>query len=551
MKEKIRRICLVSVLSLFLTTMQIVGWQTSMKNGTSIHSSSFFQNIGQLKFGQCVFLGVAEFLIFGTLIYLAFTRLEKNCICEETAISTSRKSFWIGTGIILYCVYLLYLLCCYPGFYNYDVGNQIPQVLYAEVPYSAHHPILHTLIEGGIISLGYKLYSVDLTFGIFLYCAFQMAICAVCFTYCIYFVYKYTHKKGITLASFIFYAICPPIVMFAMSTTKDVICYTVLLMAVLVMFDIYQRLRYEHIGTHRWVQLGGLLTLACLFRKNIVYAIAVFTVIILVSVKKEWKQQFFVYVGTILLACLVNKGLIFITNASEGSPMEALSIPVQQIARLYNYEGEEAFEAEELELLYSFIDKDMLPCYDPFISDGIKYAFWLHYDSIIEKKLDFFSLWAKKGLQYPTVYMMAFVDNTYQAWYPGTVLKDGRGSRYFDITDWQNEYGRPMFVPLYNFYKNIYTETSYQKYPIIRLFFSIGFMLWTVLIAWFYGLWKREWGILAALGLVLCVSITNLAGPVSDVRYYLLSFYVFPLSIGVFFNQGKYNISQPVKKVVE
>ncbi len=68
----------------------------------------------------------------------------------------------------------------------------------------------------------------------------------------------------------------------------------------------------------------------------------------------------------------------------------------------------------------------------------------------------------------------------------------------------------------------------------VRLLFSIGFMFWTVLAAWFYGLWKKDRGILAALGLVLCVCVTNLAGPVSDVRYYLLAFYAFPLCVGIF-----------------
>ena len=335
--------------------------------------------------------------------------------------------------------------------------------------------------------------------------------------------------------SFVFYALCPPIIMFAMSTTKDVICYSVLLVAVLTVFDIYQNLKYGQVGIHRWVQLGALLTVSCLFRKNIVYVVVVFAVIMLIFVKKERKKQILVYAGTILLTVLINRGLIFITDASEGNPMEALSIPVQQIARLYNEKGEAAFEAEELELLYSFIDKEMLSHYDPFRSDAIKYAFWLHYDTISEKKREFFSLWAKKGLQYPGVYVTAFVDNTYQAWYPGTILRDTGRLRYFDITEWQNEYERPKFKPLYYFFKNIDAETSYRKYPVIRLFFSIGFMFWAVLTAWFYGLWRRAPGILAALGLVLCVSVTNWAGPVSDVRYYLLNFYVFPLSIGVFF----------------
>lgn len=218
--------------------------------------------------------------------------------------------------------------------------------------------------------------------------------------------------------------------------------------------------------------------------------------------------------------------------------MEALSIPVQQIARLYNEEGEEAFEEEERELLYSFVDREMLGSYDPFRSDNIKYAFWLKYDVFSERMEDFFLLWAKKGIQYPAVYAGAFLDNTYQAWYPGTVLRDGVKFRYFDITGWQDEFGSPKLPWLYEYYRGIHDENSYQRYPVVRLLFSIGFMFWTVLAAWFFGLWKKDRGILAALGLVLCVCITNFAGPVSDVRYYLLAFYVFPVCVGIFAGAG-------------
>lgn len=536
-KEKYRRICLVAILSVLLTLMQIAGWQASMKNGTSMHSSPFFQNIGQMKVWQCALWGIVEFLIFGVLIYRAFTGLEKHCadsVNGSSGVGVIQPYLWIGTGFLLYGIYILYLIGCYPGFYNYDAGNQIPQFLYAEVPYSAHHPILHTLLEGGIISLGYKLRGVDLTFGVFLYCAFQMAVCAVIFTYCIFYIYQYTYKKRTAVAAFLFYAMCPPVIMFAMCTTKDVICYTVLLAAILKMSGIYRDLQKEPVRVNRWIQLGGLLVIACLFRKNIIYVVVLFAVLVLLFVRKERKKQLLVYACVVLTAFLIDRGLIFITNASEGSPMEAFSIPVQQIARLYRDKGEEAFDKEELEILYSFVDREMLSNYDPFISDSMKYAFWLHYDVISENWGAFWGLWVQKGLQYPLIYIEAFVDNTYQSWYPCTVLHDTKGFRYFDITEWQKEYGRPRMPWLYNFYCKIYREASYLKYPVLRMFFSIGFMLWTVLAAWFYGLWKRDRSILTALGFVLCISVTNLAGPVSDIRYYLLQFYAFPFCIAIF-----------------
>lgn len=526
---------MVTILSALVTLMQTIGWQLSMKYHTSVHGSALLQKIGVLDTWQLVLAGVLEFWFLTMLFYGLFTRLEKNHGFRAKSGHAGKDwLLWAGVGLLLYGVYLVFLYGCYPGFYNYDVGNQIPQVLYEEVPFSAHHPVLHTLLEGGIIALGYRIHGADLTLGVFLYCAFQMAVCTVFFTYSVYFLWKHTGRKWVAAGSLVFYALCPPVVMFAMSTTKDVICYAVLLGAVLKLFDIYQDLGKRQVGLWRWIQTGVLLVISCLFRKNIVYVVVLFGILAVILVRAGRRQQILAYTATVLGAVLLNRGLIYMTGAVEGSPMEALSIPVQQLTRLYWEEGEEAFEEEERELLYSFVQKEMMASYDPFISDGMKYAFWLHYDTISERMGDFFLLWAKKGLQYPGAYVASFLDNTYQAWYPGTVLKDTRGYRYFDITGWQEEFGNPKLLWLYHYYKGIDDELTFQKYPVVRLLFSIGFMFWTVLAAWFYGLWKKDRGILAALGLVLCVCVTNLAGPVSDVRYYLLAFYAFPLCVGIF-----------------
>ncbi len=532
-----RKICLTCMLSLCLTLMQVAGWQISMKYGTSVHSSAFFQGIGVLEAWQCVLWGIGEFVLFGILIFKGFSWLEAGSSKIEGSPGGGRapglpRYFWPCAGMLLFGIYLLFLIGCYPGFYNYDIGNQLPQVMYPEVPYDAHHPLLHTLLAGGIITLGYRIYPVDLTFGVFLYCFFQMAVCAVCFTYALRFIYRCTRNRLLTALAFCFYALCPPIVMFAMSTTKDVLCYAFLLVVVIELYGIYDALGRGAPRRNQWIRAGVLLVLSCLLRKNIVYAVILLAMCALLLIRREQRKQIIFYVSVVGCFFCINKGLIFATHASEGSITEALSVPLQQLARLYNEEGEEGFTEEELELLYSCIEPSMLSNYDPFISDEIKFAFWRHLDIILERKWEFIGLWARKGLQHPKVYLASFLDNTYQAWYPGTVLRDTRGYRYFDITEWTEEYGTPKILPLFNYYKSINDELSYQKYPILRLFFSIGTMFWAALLTWGYGLWRKDRGMLLALGLVLSVCLTSLCGPVSDVRYYLILFYMMPVCVG-------------------
>ncbi|MBD5549804.1 MAG: hypothetical protein HDQ96_01315 [Lachnospiraceae bacterium] len=86
----------------------------------------------------------------------------------------------------------------------------------------------------------------------------------------------------------------------------------------------------------------------------------------------------------------------------------------EQVARVYNDYGKEVFSADELSFIYADISETDLLNYNPFLVDNIK-----NY----------------------------FLDNTYQAWYPGTSVIKNPGS-------------------IQTYY--------YQKIPGLRLLFSMG-----------------------------------------------------------------------------
>lgn len=537
-----RKAIVVGGLAFLLTLMQVNGWQRSMKYGTSMHTSSLFQKIGMLESWQCVLAGIVEWVIYCILLYCLFSFLDRpRTVKPKFSAKTPRHWGLISFGLLL-IIYIIYLIGCYPGFYNYDGGNQLVQVMYEEVPYNTHHPLLHTLIVGGIITIGYHIRSVDLTFGVFLYCLFQVFVCVASFSYAIRFIYQYTRNRVWTVLAFVFYALCPPIIMFSLSTTKDTLCSAVLLVAVLKLYEIYRMdMESQPIMRKDWIITTILLALSCLLRNNIVYAIVVLAVLSIVFHKQNIKGHLRLFVSVTVLYVIINNGLIKALDATPGSITEALSVPFQQIARLYMEEGESAFNDKEQELLYAAIEPSMLSTYDPVISDAIKYSFWRHLDVMKENTWEYISLWARKGLQYPKIYLDSFLDNTYQAWYPATMVKDRKGYRYFNITDWQEENGRPRLPWLYDFYKSIYLEGSYQKYPVFRLFFSVGAMMWMTIITWFYGLWKKDRNISRSLSLILLVCLTLLFGPVSDVRYYLILFCLFPVCLAFLIGNPKNN----------
>lgn len=527
-----RRAVVTVILALLITFMQVAGWQISMDYGSSVHRSAFFQRIGVLEVWQCILWGLTEWLLLSTLFYLLFGWLENRSV-KEGGEHRSIRHLWLYVFLVLLAIWYFFLWGCYPGYNSYDVENQLVQVLYDEVPYNAHHPLLHTLFTGGLITLGYTIDSTNLAFGVFLDNLMQMLLLAICLTYSLRYLYRRTKNVPLTVLSFAFYALCPPIVMFAMLPTKDVLCYGVLLVAVIRLRELYRSLQEERqTKPGEWLIAGVLLSLSCLLRKNIVYAVAAFAVCSLLMLRRERIRQLILFLCVLLAYLVVDKGLLFALDAVPASVNEALSAPYQAMARLYVEEGAEAFTEEEYELLSEIIPPDNLTCYDPIIADNIKSNFNPGLETLLSHKWDYVKLWTKKGMEYLNVYLEALLYNTYQAWYPGTLVMDNDGGRYFELSGWNDEYGNPHWRGLYDYYLSV-AAGAYADYPLVRLLFVPGTMLWILLVAWFFGIWRRDRASVLALLLVLLVCGTTFLGPVSDVRYYLILFYLAPVCLGL------------------
>ena len=526
-----RKLAVSSILSFILTFLQIAGWQLSMNYGSSMHRSVLLQRIGVLKVWQCLLWGILEWILLDVFFYVTFTFLENRERVEIRAHKEGRF-FWAVTFLLLFSIWMFFLWCCYPGYNNYDVENQLVQVMYDTIPYSSHHPLLHTLFCGGLITLGYKIDDSSLSLGLFLVNTVQIFILAGCMTCSLKYILKKTKRKGLFLFSFCFYAFCPVVVMFAMSPTKDVLCYAFLLMAFLQLNELYSILEEAGRAAFRnWFMPGVFLTLSCLMRKNVVYGVVVFGISSLLLFSRKRVKQLFLFAGVVVSCILINKGLLLALDAEPGEVDEALCVPYQQIARLYVEKGEDAFTEEEYQLLGRVVPPENLLCYDPVMADGIKANFSQGLPVLLENKGEYLRFWLKKGMQYPGVYLSSLLYNTYQAWYPWTITMDKTGVRYFDTT-WNDENGAPGNPNLYEFYREI-RWGKYADWIGVRLLFSTGTMVWLVLVAWFYCIWKKEKPAILGFLLIILVCSTNLLGPVSDVRYYLILFYLLPICLAV------------------
>jgi len=526
----------VWILAVLLSTMQTVGCRISVFYHTSVHRT-LLPILEKLSETGWLVWWLIEFVVLGIGFEFLFYALENAGRKNAEAASREKKSFkkkalFIFIGLII--CWLPVLFANYPGFFNYDILGQLPQVMYQEVSYDTHHSLLSTLVMGGVITCGYHLFG-TLTGGVCLHSCFQMALCAGTFTYTIWFIQKRTARKWIIICAFAFYALSPTIAMFTISTTKDVVCSLLLLIAVLQSYEMFEDPDLFFSKKLQPISLCICLVSGALYRKNVIYAVLFFTILCIFICRKKRALILAVFGSSVLLTLLASAGMENALHAQKGSIVEAFCIPIQQVARVYQEQGEEAFTSEDLDLIDAAISKEFQGNYNPFLADDVK-----NYTSgqvIMADSAAYLSLWLHKGLQNPGTYVKAFLDNTYQAWYPGTSIVDNlQGEIYYFDFNGRNYLPTSTISPtLTHFYRKISLESFYQKLPVIRLLFSIGAMFWVAVITFFYGIRMKQPKIWQTWLFVFALCLTVFLGPISLVRYYLILFYILPVSILLLF----------------
>jgi len=161
-------------------------------------------------------------ILFAGLIYLLWGLADRWGRSSAGKFpSFSVKHYLLLAGIFLICWLPLYL-ACFPGFFTYDAGTSLIQVLYEDVPYSAHSPLIHTLLLGGIMTLVWNLTG-SFNAGVCLYCLLQMLACAGVYAYTLSFLDRYCKNRTVRILALVYYAFFPVISLFAFCTTKDML----------------------------------------------------------------------------------------------------------------------------------------------------------------------------------------------------------------------------------------------------------------------------------------------------------------------------------------
>ena len=422
----------------------------------------------------------------------------------------------LGAMALIFFCYVPMLLIEFPGTFTYDVTAQVFQIARGEM--DAFHPLLHTLlIKFCLLDCYDVLQSIER--GALLYSLIQMALVSACFALICASLSRSCSRRAARFAV-AFFCLFPYHMAFASNCTKDVLfSANFALMATLA----FEKLRRGKLGKfHMMVYiLSG--ALACLLRNNMIYAVVAWLVFLLIG--RETRRKLLVASAVVtVLALGVNESLITLTHAKRGNIREMLSVPAQQLARVYR-DAPQTFTEEDMEDLNWFIGKNAYGLYDPTLADPVKNQ--INTQHFQEDPVRALRLWLSVGVRQPGLYLDAFLNTALPFLYPygtyhGTAEYIEMGTSPEAITE---PFGQPnliqpqRFASIRAFLDEHIFSTGADDIPVLRWVFNAGLVIWLMLLCVLHAMYRGDWAHVSVLMLPVLLWGTYLLGPVMQGRY--------------------------------
>lgn len=458
----------------------------------------------------------------------------------------SKKIKLIIISIILFGNFITFL-SLFPGVYGYDAGFQIKQFLDPNTQITTHFSIIYSYILYLCIILGDKLFhSYELGFGI--YSFLQMIFISSVTIKITLYLYKKTNNTILTILSALFFTFFPPHTILMVSSAQDVFFSGIFALIVLKFWQYLEKdiqLDWKEI-----IKFSVLFTLLMIFRNNGKYAIIVALPFIFAIIPDKVKFIFVVILSIILLQ-LYNMIIFNVFDIYKKSSLtEMVSIPSQQIARVYNFQKLTSKEKKDIKKLYSDTEFEYYKL-NELISDAQKIVF--DEKEFKQNPSKYTSLYLNLMVKYPEDYLEAFLLNNLGLWYPNKKYYDSRMYHpymEFNMLD-TNIYKkyitihRDSLFPLYNKILSLLIEKNYAfKIPIISVIFQIStyFHLFIFLIV--LAITRKQKELFPILGLYLGLYSTIVLSPVILFRYNYSFILCLPITIYFILQTKNYKIQK-------
>jgi hypothetical protein len=456
-------------------------------------------------------------ILFYALTILLFVFIGK-CSFSQTNIpstiwfSNNRRSFLTIWAVIFFC-WLPYLIIFFPGIFSPDSMSEFGMGL-GIWAFSAHHTIIHTLLMSVFIRLGAALGSHNLGAG--LYSLTQMAIMSAIFSFVLRYLAYRNVRLSVRVLLLAYFALYPVNALYSITGWKDIIFGGLCLLLFIMLVEIFRQPHETLYSKFRIAAICIVSILFALFRNNAVYALLLFVPIFLFALRKYWKRLVPMVLVCAFVIYAINWCAFSVFNMQKPNIAEAMSVPLQQIARTVATHREKLSQRKLDELSRYFLVGELPNLYNPRLSDPIKSQGF----RILEFRKDavgFVKIWAQLGFKYPQTYISSFLCNSYGYWYPDVYYWVYSTDVYL-VADIQV---RPanLFPGLKRLAQHIIALLVHEA-PVLSMLSSIGFMVWLIILSAGVIISKRIKNIIVPMLLPGFVWFTTLASPVfAEYRY--------------------------------
>lgn len=499
----------------------------------------------ELETRGSIFDGGVKALLIWIVLFVAFSMVAYfvNIFLDKVSNDEPAGENKIVKKILYVClfaaiIFILWFpafLAVYPGWFNYDAPWQI--YMYRDGIISSHHPVIHTYLLGIIVEkihvwkVAHGDYAYNYNTSIAIYNVFQMLVCALGLGYQVEFIYDRILKKckksirySMTGIMLVFFGLYPPIVLLAMSPTKDVFFGIFYLLLIIEVYKIFRENRKPGV-------LFTILVILCtIYRQNTEYVFLLLAIPFLILLAKKYGRKHLlcgiICVAVSIAALFIYKGPFYSAmDIQPGSKVEFLSVPSQQIVSVYLNHGDELADEDKL-LIEKLFSDEAFEGYRPKLADETKGN--LNLDVMNSNKKSYASLYLRLFRQYPDEYFDSFLILNYGLWYPDATMdlyEDGK-NLYFS-----NESQLAIISSKLPALENYYMSFGTVGHGLKRVLLMPGIALFLVFFVFLRGCRNRDTAVVLTGLATILILATFLLGPCASIRYLYYMYILVPLLI--------------------
>ena len=507
-----KRKIILAIISMLISMLMILGYQ--------------IENTSHIYFSAWTLISFAAvFLISYFVLAMVFWGFDGANIKKPVSLSIPEWKIYCIITLVLLAFYAFQFLVLCPGLFVFDADWQYNMYIGKEA-LTEHHPVLHTLLMGFVIDTVFQLTG-SFNGGVAIYTILQATICALCFSYMLLYVFRKTKSLVTITLSILFLGLYPTMALQVMSATKDTFFLAFLILSLTLSLELVEEARCGNITRWKAGLWSVSVVLMVIFRNNCLYAVP-FLLIGLLPFFKERKKAFAgMFMGVVLLFGLYKCVVVPVAINGTVDGREMLSVPIQQMVRIYHEDGADITAEEKAVVERLFVERG-LKRYHPKVADFPKYDLDMVYYK--ENRVKINGMYLDLVRRNFKIAVESVLENTCGFWYPDSVLVFSDNMQgYWQFDNLYISESKTLLPQIYDFYQQFGSSKYGEDNLLKMIIYSPATFFFLFVICFGYAIDQKRYQYVAIFSFVLALWLTYLLGPVALVRYVAFLFAMIPL----------------------